>query len=705
MLLQRAIRESPRFFVLILVIVLLWVAIYKRRESLGDPISYIGDSTFIYAIVKAVQEGDVGLFGSKEVSRLGAPFGANWNDIPWTEDFIYYLTGLLARFIGVPEAVNIAFLAAFVLAGCSFYLVGRYLRWRWQWCFAGAVLYGCSYYLIRRGVDHFNIVFYWACPLWLLVCWWSAARSGIRLFGRKFFASIVIALFTAWNNPYYASVFLQLLTLSIAARLLRGYTLRSCMAPAAIGATCILLVLSMHLDTFFYQLDHGRNSAAIARSLNELELYALRPVDLFLPYFHRIVALQTFTRDYGARTALYGELGTTYLGVIGGISLLVLFGAAFKELAKGPGGRVNGLASQALWTLLYSVAGSFNMILGLAGIYLFRSMNRVSIVLLALALFHSVRGLSRLTYRWSGGMATGVAALVTAIGIWDQTLDYNPDHRAEDRKRIKSDRNFGRRLDEKLPRGAMLFQLPTMRFPDAPGIHKMPGYDHLRPYIFSTHVRFSHGDNSGRAAERWRNTTARLNPSDLIEQLERAGFAGVLINTTGYEDAAAALIARLAEDGRAVVLRSKRGDFALVRLQPHDPAIRPPLPPEEPIFREGWHAPESDQQNAWRWSSGNAKIGFTRPAAPARATDVTFQLTGGNRTVDIRADGRLLRRVEFRGDKVTEDVSLRLEWPSGVEKIVLEFSTDAAAIKPMSSDPRLLAFCLYNLSQTESPDR
>ncbi|MDQ6625695.1 MAG: hypothetical protein M3Y69_06085 [Verrucomicrobiota bacterium] len=703
MLIKRIKRELPLLVGLAVVVILLWTAIYKRQETLSDPIAYGGDSVFIYAIVKAVQTGEIGLFGSKEVSRLGAPFVANWNDYPWTEDFLYYTTGILARIVGVPNAVNLAFLAAFVLAACSFYTVARYMRWRWPWAFAGAVLYGCSYYVIRRSVDHFNIVFYWTCPLWLLLCWWTASRRGIRLFGRKFAVALTVVIFTAWNNPYYSNLFLQLLTLAVIARFCRGYSARGTVAPIVLGVICIGLVLSMHLDTFFYQLQHGPNHVAVSRSLNELELYALRPVDLFLPFYHRIDAWQTFTRNYASKTTLYGEVAMTYLGLVGIAALLLLLIQGVVELLKGRKGKVNGMALQALWLAVYSMAGSLNMVLGLAGIYLFRAMNRVSVILLTLALLYFVRFLSRSTRMWRTSVVALAAAVLIMIGLWDQTLDYNPDYRKWDRDRMKSDRSFGRRLDETFASGSMLFQLPTMRFPDAPAINKMPGYDHLRPYIFTSHVRFSHGDDSGRPAERWRDATGRLKPLQLLEELERDGFSGLLVDTEAYQDGGKSIIKAFAENGRDVKLRSKRGDFIVIGLHPSESPRLPSFPPEEPNFASGWYAAESDGQNVWHWSSGDARIEFVRSPLCDSASAVSFLLTAGDRTVDIKSDNRLLRRIEFRGDKHEEEVTLPLEWREGSRSIVIDFVTDSPPSFPSSGDPRALAFCLHNLTQQTTP--
>lgn len=69
------LREVPRLLALAAVIAGLWLVIYQRPfpHSLGTPIVYAGgDELWVHAEVKAVADGEIGLFGSKRVSRDSA---------------------------------------------------------------------------------------------------------------------------------------------------------------------------------------------------------------------------------------------------------------------------------------------------------------------------------------------------------------------------------------------------------------------------------------------------------------------------------------------------------------------------------------------------------------------------------------------------------------------------------------------------------
>jgi hypothetical protein len=352
-------RELPRLGALAIVTVIIWCVVYGRYSpaSLATPLVYTGgDELWVHAVVKAVADGEIGLLGSRHVRRLGAPFIANWNDFPLTEDLIFYATGQVAKLCGVHAAVNLGYIAAIMLAACSFYAVGRYMRWAWLWCFAGAVLYGWSYYMAVRSIAHFNLIFYWTIPLWLLICWWTAARPGIPFHSRRFWFSAVVIVFTAWNNPYYTNLFLQLFVLAIVARVIRGFPKSSLAAPVTLAVAGVLLALTANLDTILYQARHGLNGGAALRYLAELELYSLRPVDLFLPFYHRFPGVEAFTHSYDARTILRGEMMATYLGIFACLAVLHLWGSTLRKFLGRARQRIDGLSLQTLWICCSALA-------------------------------------------------------------------------------------------------------------------------------------------------------------------------------------------------------------------------------------------------------------------------------------------------------------------------------------------------------------
>ena len=696
---RRTALELARIAALCGVVLAVWFWVYKQSplDLLARPAVYApGDDTFVYAIVKAVSQGEIGLFGSKQVRRLGAPFVANWNDYPWTEDFLHWVPGLIARVTGVTPALNLAYIGAFLLAACSFYGVGRYMRWRWQWCFAGAVLFSWSYYITHRSITHYTLIFYGSAPLWLLMCWWTASRRGIPLWTGRFWFSAAAVVLTAWNSAYYTALLLQLLALAIITRLVRRYPWRGFTGPVLLGALCVALVASMHLDTLMYQRQHGPNPAATIRYMSEVELYSLRIVDLFLPFYHRWQPLEAIARGYAHRSMLSGELFATYLGFFGCVSLLWLFGRLAFDAMQAGRRRFSGLSLHALWLTAYGTVGGLNMIPAIFGFYLFRSMNRVSILLLLLALLHAVQQLSRTTRRWPAWAAATAAAVVVAIGLWDQTPVHTREHQDFQAARMTVDRRLGKLLEKRLGSGAMVFQLPVMRFPDSHPYHEMAGYDHLRPYIFSKTVRFSHGDNSGRATEEWRELVAWLPVAEQARQLALHGFSAVLIDCDGYADGAADLLQRYRELGYRTLRPANAGPFALVRLEPSAVPRAPVLPPH---FTHGWYARERSEGDEWRWSAGRSLVEFHRPPGEVAVSEVAFDLhTRHPRTVRMTQSGQTIGEVVLDSDADREQYAFKIDWSVAPNPYVVEFTSDQPPWVP-DEDRRPISFRIINVSQ------
>jgi hypothetical protein len=121
----------------------------------------------------------------------------------------------------------------------------------------------------------------------------------------------------------------------------------------------------------------------------------------------------------------------------------------------------------------------------------------------------------------------------------------------------------------------MLFQLPVMDCPEGRPARKTMPHEHLRPYLHSSHLRFSYGSDKGRPREAWQRRVEELEAEPMADALERMGFAGLLVIRKAYFDGAWELAERLAASGRQESFENSEGDMLFVRLRP-DPSPRPP---------------------------------------------------------------------------------------------------------------------------------
>ena len=552
-----------------------WCLIHDRTSfrHWRIPLYASTDALTLFTFEKSVAEGVYWPLVYKFNPHLGAPYSANWNDFPTTDEPLVILGGLLSKKVGLYAAANALVLLAQVLAGVSFFVVCRALGYRREWGFAGGVAFGLSQYAFARGLHHLGLTYYWHIPFGLLVCWWCLSPGGLPLTGRRFWAAVAIAVATGLQNPYYSNPFLQFLAIATIGQMLRQRW-RAAVAPVLIGGACLAGFLIMNLDTVAYRLEHGRNTAGFNRSYQELENYALKPFDLFMPVpGHRLRAAnalaQAYLRDPLKKPYVVGEPFSQYLGFAGIaalISLVALF--ALRLLRPIPAAPpIEALA--VLWIVLYSVIGGVNAFLGQAGVTFFRATNRYSIVIMAIALLFGAKQLTRLTATWRPVWVLVAMGVSVAAICWDQ-LPRVPTEAAltQIENQIASDRAFTIELEKALRPGSMVFQLPVMSFPEAQPIEKMTDYDHLRPYLHSSTLRYSYGTIRGRGNDRWQLPLSRLPASEMVSTLERFGFAAVYINRQGYADRGASLVAALAAAGRDEVIESPAGDLVGVILRP-----------------------------------------------------------------------------------------------------------------------------------------
>lgn len=573
--------ESARIIVLLVISVLIWCYGYNRwsAASWSVPLEYglkgpDGDTPGILSHIKAAYDGYFWPLMTKTVPQLGAPFEGNWNDFPIVEQLIYFFTGVLGRSIGFYQAVNFSVLFGHLLAAVSFYLVCRILRCDWRWAFAGALVFAFCEYAFARQLHHLQVLYYWHVPLCMLAIWWLSSREGFKFGDRRFWAAICIGIVAATQHPYYTNMFVQLLGFACIYQWLRGERRVALAGAAVIGVTMSVFFL-MCANMFLYKASHGGNPDALVRAFHWLEFSALKPLDLFMPApDHRLQSFADFSQAYFKGVYVPGEVPpSSYLGIIGCACLVWLLIVSIRNLAAKPTLLPPVEAWQVLWIGLYSVVGGFNCLIGTFGIQLFRSSNRYSIFILAIVLIFAVRRLS--TFKFSQPWPLVLPILAAVIALWDQvpvppTMDSIQQLGAV----VDSDRKFASAIEKRLPSGAMVFQLPIMRFPEEP-VPGIGSYDHFRPYLYTKNLRYSYGSAKGRSDEKWQQDLAKMDFRSAVDALESYGFGAIYINRNGFGDKGEGIIKALEGFGRAETIESDTKDRVWIILKPSTYPVKP----------------------------------------------------------------------------------------------------------------------------------
>ncbi|MGA2936996.1 MAG: hypothetical protein ABSF52_07850 [Syntrophobacteraceae bacterium] len=582
---MKHMREAAVSLALVTVIVIIWCMIYGRTSlaawnipvNYGDEGIYASDTILVLGNAQAFLNGEIVPVLQKFVKSLGAPFAANWNDYAITEELIYAAMGWLGRGIGLFASANAILLLAHVLAGLSFYGVAKVLKYKTAFSLAGAVLFAFSPIIFYWSLRHITLAWYWHVPLFLLVTWWIYSGR-ITLWARKWWIAAAVSFITGILNPYYTCMYLQFLGFGV---LLHSVRKQWPHAAMAFGLGCLAMAgfLLMNVDTISYGLQHGSNLETGVRHLSDLIPFGLKVPDLFMPPpYHRWHWWASFgqTRYYLA-TGLPANLWSPYLGFVGIAGLAWLAGMSIFRLLQGKPRCIPVQAWQTLWVLAFSLVGGVNLILGILGCNYFRGSNRLSIIILCVSLLFLVRQLSRHCPR---RLALPVTFILLAVGLADQLQPLMTSASIEQvAQQIRSDREFTAGIESRLPPSSMVFQLPVMGYPEYGYINKMYDYEHLTPYLYSKHLRYSYGSDKGRPSESWQREVEKMPPAEMAAKLEEYGFGAIYLNTKAFKDGGSKLIDDLRNAGKPVFIESSRKDLVAIRLTPAAVPSMPDIPP------------------------------------------------------------------------------------------------------------------------------
>jgi hypothetical protein len=557
------------------------------RGDLDVPYSYIGDGNLYHAYVKGVLEH--GWFWHNP--DLGAPAGQQLFDYPGLGGDT--LNVLVLKFLGLfisdaAVVVNVFFLLSFPLVGLAGYLVLRRLTVSVPVAIACSILYALLPYHFVRGGEHLLLSAYYVVPLGAYLV--LAVLGEQPLFARRpaggwgplGYASgrsvatlgicVVIALASA--TFYYSSFTVVLVA---AAALLRGVVGRS-VRPLAEGGVVVATIVALSLvslaPSFAYWARHGTNEQVGHRQPFESELFGLKFAQLVLPMDqHRIDRLARLRHNYDTWSPQTEATKSSTLGIVATAGFFWLLAASLLQLAS-PGRRIvpaleGQAAIAAIVALFLAWTGGLATLIAEVEPQI-RSWNRLSIfiaffALLAVGLLLD-RGLAALRSR-RGGAVLAAAALfaVLVVGLLDQTSNaFMPAYRvyAAD---YRSDESFVRAIEERLPAGAMIFQLPYIPFPESPPVNRMFDYDELRGYLHSNDLRWSYGIVRGRPEDRNGALASEPVPR-MVDDVAATGFAGIYVDRFGYEDQGAKLETELTAAVGAPPLVSPNGRLSFFEL-------------------------------------------------------------------------------------------------------------------------------------------
>jgi hypothetical protein len=523
------------------------------------------DATLISTMVKNIVE--TGWYSDQP--RLGAPFGQSLHDFPHGGE-TFQLAAMKALSMALDDwglSMNVYFiLGAGVLAAVT-HLVLRHLRFGPVVSAVAAILFVALPYRFAHGEMHLWRSTYVSVPLAALLLVWLASwrerflrhpadptariwhRGALRW--RRVAAALAIAVVIAGTETMSTAFTMTLVVVGAVVGALRHRDPQRLLVAAAVVATMGATFAVLSAPTLLNYVENGRNEVAARRFTTESEWYGLKLTRLVLPEpGHRAGFMSDLGESSQDRTLLLSERGQA-LGVLGVVGFA---GIAYAALTGRRGGRPSPQSRpwdraalrdagvvNTLTALAFGTIGGFSVVLALVGFGQVRVWNRI---VLFVAFFAMVELASRSeqAVRWVqrrrplGAASLAPAALaVLAFGLWDGIPPPRPSYEAVE-ARHASDRAFVAAIDDVMPDGAAVFQIPVLDFPEviAPGL--MEDYDPLRAYLADEgSLRWSYGAVKGRPDADWQSRLRdEIGPVGALPALLGMGFDGLWVDTYGY---------------------------------------------------------------------------------------------------------------------------------------------------------------------------
>lgn len=561
----RGVPEAAVAYTLAVVaclLLLVWV-LQLWRADMRIPLQDSGDAMFSSLDTKSIV--DTGWY--LDNPHLGMPGGMHLQDFPATENLPFVM--LKAISLVTPSwglVLNLFYLLTYPLAVVAFIVAARRLDISYPSAAVCGLLYAFLPYHFYRGEGHLSLAAYFTVPLLLPILWWLLSKTppfyarregeggGTRLtFGKREAFSVVAALMLASSMvyyPFFASLFI-LLAGGISA--LRHRSIRHAVAAAALAATIAVGVLANLAPGIAYRLRYGPNSAVATRDLGESERSPLKLSLMLLPVTgHRLAPLARIKQIADTSFDLVNENKFATLGVFGSACLLWLLllrlvgSSRLKPFSPTRAAALDDLSVLSLAGILVGMVGGFGPLFAQFVSAQIRAYNRISIFValfvfaaLAILLDHLA---DRLRGRGRSFLISVIAVALVVVGVYDlASRDFVPDY-AGIARRFRSDERFVHSIQSVEPRGAMVFELPYLPFPEA-GIMfvNLPPYELLRGYLHSDSLRWSYGAMHGRATDIWQRTVTSEPTATMVGDIAKAGFGGIYIDRRGYQDRAAAL--------------------------------------------------------------------------------------------------------------------------------------------------------------------
>lgn len=551
------------------------------------PLLYRSDAILHLIFIKRLIDGH----GYWLNDLAGYPFGSGLYDFPGSDGASLVALWALGKSTGSAAlAENIYYALGFPLAALAAYFVLRKLFVSRSASVAFSLLFTLlPFHFLRLG--HLYYTWYFTVPIFIWYCLRITDSAVPRLRERRLgewaihFAILVVS---ASLGVYYAFFGAILIGLSGVYVFMRDRLLGALAHAAVLGSFIALGVIINVTPNLAYFSDHGRSANVAQRNAGESELYGLKIAQLLLPRpGHRSQSLARGAQNYADAFPLVNENATASLGIIGSLGFLwLLYAVLVRQEASSQTDRISRqLGFLVVSLLLIATIGGFSALFAQFATSLIRAWNRCSIFIAFMSLAGLALLFDKLWLRRRPAATMVAAGVLAVVGVWDQTAPFDTVALKSTQNEYRADSEFISLLEDRLPSGSAIYQLPYMSFPEAPHQYELGSYDLGKGYLHSDKLRWSFGVTAGRNGDDFYEALSQLPIATQVELLSYMNFRGIYVDRRGLKDHGAALDAEIREATGSEPIVQPGGQVAFYAIEPRDLLNSRPFSPQAEKFR------------------------------------------------------------------------------------------------------------------------
>ena len=632
-----------------IVLGIAYVVLHLNTYDLRVPFSYNGDSVVILMYIKGlIQDG-----WPTNISQLSAPFTYPGAAFPMLTSVDWFIIKVMSVFTAEPGLLlNGFWLLTLVFNAWSATYVTYQLRLSRAISWLSGILYAFLPAALLRNVAHLNLVYYFV-PLLCLIAVIIASRGvGIRQVNQALIVGLIACALQGFDYVYYS--FFAVLLFSVATLIaykrdngFKQYKLPLLAIAIVMSSTALNMVPTM-------QSWHKNGSSPDMgyKYTAEAEIYGAKLRRLLMPHPCNIIGplASIGQKDLAANFPNENENMYARLGFYGSFGMLLMIVVSLRrDIGSNQSAKLmRNISALGMATFLIITVGGVGALINLLTVPDIRAYNRFSVFLA----FFAIVATGLCLQGWQGsGTGRGKITKYFIVGafvlfsLYDQLLHARPlvEGQKIDMQRAFVERTTVERLEKSFSKGAALLELPFTGFPALAQFNRretqeqlhadvcakevnvlqdgMESYDHVRPYLWSHHLKWSWPSFSQRHRA-WQIKMQALQGSDFIKAAIYSGFDAIWVDRFAYPDAGQAIISSLSQ-GKVRQFDTGSSRFTVLDLREAATALKVAMPPLEFAeqkdqllgngvlveWRKGFYEQEKNPEgHLFRWAQDQATV-------------------------------------------------------------------------------------------------